>query len=934
MKKRVFYVVCAVMFMVGILVPGSTLPVSAQPPEPEVHHEIDFQREPCVAGRPCQDENGYWYLVEDPDSTGVTRNELRAIGDSDEYGYQLSTAAYSWIDAVSSGTNTGIISGYEQVGPIPLPFDFPFYENTYSDVYIAGPGYLTFSEQWVNWQSEIPDSSEPNNIIAPFWAPYYYPNEGGTGQTFYKTGGVEPNRYFLVEYYRMSDMLGGLFTFEVLLFENGDIKFQYQSMNTGDEGYYCAESGIEDDLGEDGLNLGVWCGDYPEPNTAIIFYRPDPMARTKVHPLYLGDFTYASEVDEFIFTVKNSGDLGSDTYDFDVTIAPGGSSWTATLHDPDSGDPLTDTGPLSQGESKDVLAKVTAPAGAAAGEGVKILIDVTSSLDPTKTKTVTLESTVPAAFAQAFTDYSAGRVKNELNYSLNQLDVDVTQEWVYGYGPAVAETPDHHFVNVWREYDYVENDSRGYRLKYAVVDHMGKVVQPATELSGLYGEPYSYTNMNYPSIAVTPDGKVGVLWVRYIRNASEQYNYNVWFAVLNSNGSLAYSPVNLTNNNQWGNYQSGYLYYGNTKIEASADNRFMLAWTQGFHAQNYSDADVYYMIRNSNGAAITGGINMTADVENADDYGGLSLTALSGNKFYVFYNRYIQEEEYYYYLYPKYRVIDSSGNLTVGETDANLPRPWIEDSIQLPGGNIVLVHEYYEYNMNSTFAGYTILSGSNYNVLNTGTLSHPSASDVYPNTLAVTKTHDGRAIMTWMDEDMRYLYYALLHANGTVLSGPTIFNVFENGASINTDGYAITTNSWEPASGVDIMAEFEAPLYGAAPGGLAGVQVSYGNQGLTTAANVKLYLGLPAELSYSHDTSGVTPTIVGDTVTWDLGDLDFGDVGHFLVYLEVPSDATIGTFYDLDLEITSDGGDVDPSNNDDVCQVMAAELLFLPVIMR
>ncbi|MGC9424003.1 hypothetical protein, partial [Vibrio sp.] len=659
------------------------------------------------------------------------------------------------------------------------------------------------------------------------------------------------------------------------------------------------------------------------------------MARTKVRPLYQGDFTYAGEVDEFNFTVTNTGDLGPDTYELDVTIAPWGASWTASLYDAGTGDPLAASILLAQGESKDVLAKVTAPVTAAAGEGVKILIDVTSSLDLTKTKTVTLESTVPAAFAQAYMDYSDGRIKNELNYSLNQLDVDVTPEWDYGYIPAVAETPDHHFVNVWREWEWLEDDSYGYSLKYAVVDRFGQVVQPATELSGLYGEPDSYTNMNSPSIAVTPDGKVGVLWVRYIRNASDQYNYNVWFAVLNSNGSLAYSPFNLTNNNQWGNYEQGYNYFGNTKIEASADNRFMLTWTQTYVSQYGRDADVYYMIRNSNGSALTGGINMTADVENADDYGGLSLTALSGNKFYVFYNRYIQEEEYYYYnMYTKYRVIDSSGGQIVGETDANLPRPWIEDSIQITGGNIILVNEYYDYSSGNAYPGYTILNGTNYNVIFSDKLTHPSFSDYSYRSLSVTKTPDGKAIITWMDENRRYLYYALLHSTGTVLSGPAIFNSFENGVSINTDGYAITTNSWEPASGVDIMAEFEAPLYGAAPGGLAGVQVSYGNQGLTTAANVQLSLTLPAELSYSHDTSGVTPTIVGDTVTWDLSDLDFGDVGHFSVYLAVPPEATIGTFYDLSLEITSDGGDVDPSNNSDACQVMAAELLFLPVIMR
>jgi hypothetical protein len=198
----------------------------------------------------------------------------------------------------------------------------------------------------------------------------------------------------------------------------------------------------------------------------------------------------------------------------------------------------------------------------------------------------------------------------------------------------------------------------------------------------------------------------------------------------------------------------------------------------------------------------------------------------------------------------------------------------------------------------------------------------------------VTKTPDGKAIMTWMDTNQKYLYYALFHSGGTLLSGPVISDYFKDGASVNYYGQSITTNTWQPDAGLDVLTEFSSPLYGGVPGSQAGVQLSFANQGLTTAANPLLTLTLADGLTYSHDTSGITPTVVGNTVTWDLPDLAFADTGEFTVFVSVPAEAVIGTLYDLELSISSDGTDVEPGNNTDSAQIMAAIKVFLPSIRR
>ena len=934
MKNKWVYRILITVFLFSLLFPGELRSVNAQAPQPPKPPEDFPQREVCLEGEPCMDEDGNWFLPDASTQSQLNSNELNEIGDSDDYGYTLTSTAYSWLDA-TDGTNTGFNYSRNQT-IVTLPWNFPFYENSYTKVYIVGAGYLTFSNQNIQTQSRMPDQDEPNNVIAPYWVPLKYIGGGGTGQAFYKFGGTAPNRYLLVEYYRLSDYWGGVFTYEVQLFESGDIKFQYNQMGSP---WWCAEAGIEDSEGLDGITLSLWCGGVPASYSAVLFTRPDPSARVKASPLSQGDFTYSGGVDEFVFSISNTGNIGTDTYDLELTLAPGGTLWTAALFNAATGQPLTDTdgdtkidtGPLAQGETFDVLVKVTAPEGLTTGAGIKTIVDVTSSLNLSKRKTVTLESTVPAAFAQTYSDYSMSNLDTDLNWSGAQLNVDSAQDHWNIDDPAIVETPNHNFVHVWNEYVQGDNNRYGYVLNTAVIDQLGQEIQPATALTSLYGSSDFYTRDSELTIAVTPDGKIGILWTRYLRDQSNNlWNYNVWFAVLNPTGGLAYGPVNLTNNNQWGyDPQGGYIIYDQTKIEASADNRFMLAWEILYYHQpsGATDSDIHYMIRNSNGSPVTGLINMTADVENASWYSNLSLTALTGNKFYVYYYRHVS-----YYGYSKYRLIDSDGSLIAGENNPN--HQYVHDSIQLPNGNIFLGTYKWDSQTGNNLAGYTILNGTTYQAITSGTLSHPSAAEMEPYTISVTKTSDGKAVMTWMDIGYRYLYYALFHSNGTLLSGPVISQYFKHKANVNYYGQAITTNTWQPNSGLDVLTEFSSSIYGATPGGAANLQVHYANQGLTTASNPSLTLTLADGLTYSYDTSGIVPTVVGNTVTWHLPDLFFGDSNDFMVSISVPSDAVIGTMFDLDLAIASDGNDVEPGNNADEAQIMASYQLLLPMIMR
>ena len=95
------------------------------------------------------------------------------------------------------------MSGYDDgVGPITLPFSFQYYENAYSQVYISSSGYLTFADPgYWNEQSGIPNSADPNNVIAPYWTPTYI----DTGAwVHYLSGGTTPDQYFVIEWHDLS----------------------------------------------------------------------------------------------------------------------------------------------------------------------------------------------------------------------------------------------------------------------------------------------------------------------------------------------------------------------------------------------------------------------------------------------------------------------------------------------------------------------------------------------------------------------------------------------------------------------------------------------------------------------------------------------------------------------------------------------------------
>ncbi|MEA3309410.1 MAG: hypothetical protein U9Q70_07855, partial [Chloroflexota bacterium] len=662
MKTRIstmFSLVVSVTMLLAIL-PGGIMPTTAQEPDPPYPTNLKTGSPSLLNDGPYQTPEGLWVM---PDGVAppASANSVtpQDTGGPDDFGYTWDdSAASNWIDA-SGGTETGINSSTDHVGPIEVGFSFKYYENIYSQLYISRFGFVTFNDNSIyNSQSRIPSPEKPDDVIAPHWVPAYNVN----GYVRYLKGGTAPNRWFIVEWNRLeSDCCGDdaaeEYTFEVILHENGDVVFQYGTM-TVDGGWLCQASGIEDSTGLDGLSITDFCAQIA-PNHAVRVYRPAPAARVKVHPLSQGRFTHAGETVSFEISVRNNGEFGTDTYDLSVS-----SSWSVDLYAADGTTLLTDTdsdgtvdtGTVAQGSSFTVVAKVTTPDVVNIGDHNSVTITARSSVDTGKSKAVSLRTAVPAPFAQVYRDNADGAMSLDLVQPDAQVTKKVTSDWHYGYDMAVAETPG--FVYAWTKYQGL-GDFSIRDIEYTLLNDSGNTTRAVTKLtnnSGATMNTYDYD----PAVAVAPNGNIGVLWYRYLYNSSNSTsNYNIYFAILDASGNLVYGPTNLTNNTAWGTWSDlNVPRFYSPRITATGNNRFVLAWK---NQQQQSDGwltDIYYAVRDTNGGGVKGVTKFTNGVAGGGYYYP-ALTALNGNRVLLAYGG-----------SPgiSYAVLDSGGNTVKAET--------------------------------------------------------------------------------------------------------------------------------------------------------------------------------------------------------------------------------------------------------------------------
>ena len=711
-----------------------------------------------------------------PSTTQETDLQTKAVGGPDGFGYTYNdSVAYSWISAT---TNSGL-TGYDQfAGPINIGFNFPFYGMPQSQLYFNTNGLITFgvgsSSAGAYGTSE---GVEPNNLIAPFWDYLVVGSPYNSGAIYYSQGGTAPNRYFVVEWRNIELDYGSSptpFSFEAVLYENGDIVFQYQSLPSS---FWVNYVGIEDSVGLQRL-------EYPgtlSPSKAIRFYYPNTStARLLVSPLLqAGGFAPLNGYKVFPIKVINPGTLGADTYDLSKS-----SAWPVTFYasngltpltDTD-GDGLIDTSPLPQGTSTTVMARVSTPNGAQVGANNMATVTITSSLNASKTKTIYLFTNIPANFASVFQDEANGAMSFMTVDPYGTSTSKATADRYFGNDIAVTKITNNNYFYIWYKHYFDGNTAWG-DIEYALLGRTGNIIRPVTTLTN----DSSVNIINYdfaPTVAMAPDGTVGVAWIRQKNNISTgKFNYNVYFATLNTSGSLLTGPTDITNNTIWSTISDPVIIrFRNPTIAASDDNRFVIGWTKYTRTSGAaSDYDVWYAIRNTAGANVYSPHALTDDHVNYTPV----LNSLTGGKVIMTWH-----SDYFIDPTPQYSVINSNGSV--------LSLPWYDfgpgvyaspDAVQLPNGKVAIAWPTY------TGVAFVILNSS-YNPESGDSASTPDS--IWGDVLSVATDASNHVIMTWTTEQpYNTSYYALGDSTGNFVTPPMIYKMSGNFVENSHNGQGI-----------------------------------------------------------------------------------------------------------------------------------------------
>jgi hypothetical protein len=194
---------------------------------------------------------------------------------------------FSWIEP--NGAYPALDFGDDTIFSIPLTFSFPYADSIYNRLYVSTNGFLTFSNQQpsASNNSIIPNPDEPNCALYLFWDDLILPYDQ-PGKICYQTIGSIPNRKFVVTWYniaRKNTDYSQRLNFQAVLYENGNVLFQYKDVICGDQSANCGKDatiGIENKDGTSGLlylygsetQTTNWPENKLSNQRAIKFYKP------------------------------------------------------------------------------------------------------------------------------------------------------------------------------------------------------------------------------------------------------------------------------------------------------------------------------------------------------------------------------------------------------------------------------------------------------------------------------------------------------------------------------------------------------------------------------------------------------------------------------------------------------------------------------------
>ena len=200
---------------------------------------------------------------------GYSDETSRGQGGPDNFGYQWFDSdepngpQYNWRDIAGLATEVTFSGNNTGTDLMPIGFDFYFYGTYYSEFRINPNGWIGFDDdnEEVNNLS-LPHPWAPQPAILPFWDDL----DPLTGGSVYYYGNADSLIVWFNDVVHTAGNYSGTYDFQLLLYTNGDILFQYRDM-TGDTN--SATIGIQDDDANDALQV-TYNGNFVQNQFAVM----------------------------------------------------------------------------------------------------------------------------------------------------------------------------------------------------------------------------------------------------------------------------------------------------------------------------------------------------------------------------------------------------------------------------------------------------------------------------------------------------------------------------------------------------------------------------------------------------------------------------------------------------------------------------------------
>jgi len=276
------------------------------------------------------------FAMQSTPNNGKVWPSVRGTGGPDSYGYvwidsdEAGGPTFSWIDITGTGTAVSGLGDDNNVGPIPIGFDFPYYWYSVNQFWVESNGGISFSDANVYTPQGvsgffIPNTAAPNDIAIPLGADLTF-QDGLPAECYYYSNNVDT---FIISFIKVPAWTqGGIVgehSFQIILTAaDSCIYFQY-GPQSGQfySGADCA--GIEDVIGDVGLQVFVNKNPDQLPNYAVQFIPPDSSSyqaldigiSNAITPGSKGVFIFPGEPFTLTTDIRNYGNV--DATSFTVT---------------------------------------------------------------------------------------------------------------------------------------------------------------------------------------------------------------------------------------------------------------------------------------------------------------------------------------------------------------------------------------------------------------------------------------------------------------------------------------------------------------------------------------------------------------------------------------------------------------------------------------